>query len=205
MKGSSTGMPNGHGRIAKAVGLTACLMSTPVWADCNIMPFSQAQPLVERFLMRPDSLPRDYPGAGNELIWKTRAIAATSQAALPRLIRATMNGDARQRRAMADGLAQAAMFCETRDAAHARRIKDLVRRHPDSALHDTFSSHYREQLDTEARSRQQRDAEKAARLAASRAPQSGNMFFDQANPRRAIGDVSRTPGLNFTIEPIIRP
>jgi hypothetical protein len=174
-----------------AVAAALACLTLPAAADCNLVPFRVAQPMVESFVLRPDSLLRQHPRGGEQLVSATAIIASSSKTALPILVRTATTSDIAQRRGIAQGLAEAARLCEMRDVAHTRRIQAAIRAHPDPTLRETFNEHYRSRIDSENDLRSKRIADALARMAAAAAPMGGNLLFNPVDPT-ALGPL-RSP------------
>ena len=60
--------------------------AVPAGADCGVLPFSTAQPIVEGFLFGRKPLLADYPNGGPDVVRTVAIIAMSSKAALPKLV-----------------------------------------------------------------------------------------------------------------------
>lgn len=125
------------------VGAVAALMqASPVFAACSIFPFATAQPVVERFVFRPDTLLTEYRDGGQLMISRVLVIAASSRAALQPLSRQVPRGSPRQREAIAAGLAIAAKMCAAKSRDHARAIEQVARDVTDATFQKEFRNRY---------------------------------------------------------------
>ncbi|MCU4181138.1 hypothetical protein [Bosea sp. BH3] len=126
-----------------AVGAIAALVpASPVSAACNVFAFAAAQPLVERFVFRPETLFAEYRDGGPAMINRVLIIAASSRAALQPLSRQVQRGSQRQREAIAAGLAIAAKMCAPKSRDHAHAIEQVARNVTDAAFQKEFRSRY---------------------------------------------------------------
>lgn len=131
-------------RLIQAMALLAGLvMPGAARADCGLVPFSVAQPVVERFVMNRQTLLRELPDGGEALETRVALIAGSSRAALSPLLAVARLGNQRQKEAIAIGLARAAKGCEAKDRQATRRIEAAVRAAPDAALVRQFQTAFR--------------------------------------------------------------
>lgn len=112
--------------------------AVPAAADCSVYPFSVAQPVVERFLFRPDTLLGDYRDGGPSMTSRVQLIAASSRAALQPLMKQVSASNARQRQAIALGLANAVKMCGAKNRDDARAIEQAARTIGDAAFQRDF-------------------------------------------------------------------
>lgn len=171
-------------RIACPAVLVALTLSgAPALADCILLPFNTTQPIVERFMFRPESLLRDYPEGGDAMRRAVWIMGVSSRAAVPQIIRIGRTANLRQRAAIGSGLGLAARQCESGQPYTARSIEAAVKAAQDVALFREFAANYKSQT-----------AERAGGEAARRAPALQNQWLDRPSDNRPRGSASVPTG-----------
>jgi hypothetical protein len=128
-------------------------------ADCAVVPFSQSQPVVERFLFNKETLLRDFPRGGEDMRARVAVLAASSNAALPQLIAVARFGNTEQRAEMGAGLGIAARRCQTVLLSTTRSIEAAVKTFPDLTFTKQFALNFKSAQSLQA----ERDAEQRSR------------------------------------------
>jgi len=115
-------------------------------ANCARLPTAQTQPLVQGFLIRPESFLERFPGGGRELVGSVRTLVASDpDATLDPIIKALRVANAAQRRSIGLGLGAAARMCiSAGDTGASRRIQEIVRRNNDSEVKAGFAASFYE-------------------------------------------------------------
>ncbi len=124
------------------LSLFSILIMYPAQADCLIYPFHKSQPKVERFIMQPVSLRRDFPQGGDDMVYHVQVIASSSRASIKPLIDSVKLSNEQQKRAIATGLAKAAWLCELKSTAQTRRIEMAVKGFANSEFTRNFNQNY---------------------------------------------------------------
>lgn len=130
----------------RLIRLTSLVLATFLVADvahaaCNRRPLAQTTPLVNSFLIRPESLLERHPSGGREIIGMIREVVSSNPSAtLDPVMKLVRNANGPQKRGIGEGLGGAARMCIANASSNiARQVQEAVRRHNDSEVNAGFA------------------------------------------------------------------